>query len=273
MKGRTQDRSYQYQDFLRLYNEHDQIDQELLQALAVVHIPCTVKEFVSYVSNIQKSRCSSLSALVLESKILALCETPLVYTRGDTIQLRFELNQELYAKLVWGQKLPAFIKAIRQTFPLLDRLCTEAYDEALQDEVKIQGSECILFSLRYLLYRENKSHNDVAVFIDCFEDIFPEEYQKKHPYLRIFDTPFQELWFIQFDGETTAKIHLCLLHQKMSRLQEPGPILESLEGLYQADDLKNSDVHTEVYHFLSIFYRLRGRPSSTWLNERSVNQK
>jgi SNF2 family DNA or RNA helicase len=272
LKGRTQDRSYQYQDFLRLYNEHDQIDQELLQALAVVHIPCTVKEFVSYVSNIQKSRCSSLSALVLESKILALCETPLVYTRGDTIQLRFELNQELYAKLVWGQKLPAFIKAIRQTFPLLDRLCTEAYDEALQDEVKIQGSECILFSLRYLLYHEDKGHNDIAVFIDYFEDIFPEEYQKKHPYLRIFDTPFQELWFIQFDGETTAKIHLCLLHQKMSRLQEPGPILESLEGLYQADDLKNSDVHTEVYHFLSIFYRLRGRPSSAWLNERGVNQ-
>ena len=272
MKGRTQDRSYQYQDFLRLYNERDQIDQELLQALAVVHIPCTNADFVSYVSQIQKSRCSNLNPEIIESKVQSLCETPLIYTKGDTIQLRFELNQELYAKLVWGQKLPAFILAIRKVFTILDRLCTESYDEALQKDVQEQGSECILFSLRYLLYHEKKTHDEIVDFIHYFEELFPEEYQKKHPYLRIFDTPFQELWFIQFDAQTTAKIHLCLLHQKMSRLQDPGLILESLESLYSSSDLRGTPAHTDVYHFLSIFYRLRGRPSSAWLNERSIDK-
>ena len=78
-----------------------------------------------------------------------------------------------------------------------------------------------LFSIRYLLYHEKLTHRELEVLVNHFETLFPEEYQKKHPYLRIFDTPFQELWFIQFDAETTARIHLCLLHQKLSRLQEP----------------------------------------------------
>ena len=191
LKGRTQDRSYQYQDFLRLYNEHDPINQELLQALAVVHIPCTSKQFVNYVSRINGARCSSLDHATLDARINSLCETALVYTRGDTLQLRFELNQELYSKLVWGQKLPAFIKAAREAFPLLDRLCAREYDDALQKEVSEQGSECLLFSIRYLLYHEKLTHRETQVFVEYFETIFLEEFQKKHPYLRIFDTPFQ----------------------------------------------------------------------------------
>ena len=75
----------------------------------------------------------------LDARISSLCETALIYTRGDTMQLRFELNQELYSKLVWGQKLSAFIKAAREAFPLLDRLCAREYDEALQQEVSEQG--------------------------------------------------------------------------------------------------------------------------------------
>ena len=272
MKGRTQDRSYQYQDFLKLYNEHDPIDQELLQALAVVHVPCTIDQFVSYVGRITSARCSSLDRTTLEGRVETLCETVLIYTRGDTIQLRFELNQELYSKLVWGQKLPSFIKAAREGFPLLNRLCALEYDESLQSEVAERGSECILFTIRYLLYHEKLSFRETEIFVEYFEALFIEEFQKKHPYLRIFDTPFQELWFVQFDAETSAKIHLCLLQQKLSRLQEPGTILESLEGLYHSDLEKESSIHTEVYYFLSIFYRLRGRPNSAWLNERSVDK-
>ena len=174
LKGRTQDRSYQYQDFLKLYNEHDPIDQELLQALAVVHIPCTSEQFVHYVSRITGARCSGLDSATLASRVSSLCDTALVYTRGDTLQLRFELNQELYSKLVWGQKLPSFIKAAREAFPLLDRLCTSEYDESLQKEVSEQGSECLLFSIRYLLYHEKLSHRETQIFVDYFESLFLE---------------------------------------------------------------------------------------------------
>ena len=39
---------------------------------------------------------------------------------------------------------------------------------------------------------------------------------------------------------------------KIESFTRTRPILESLETLYQSDDLKDQDIHTEVYHFLSI---------------------
>lgn len=272
MKGRTQDRSYQYQDFITLYNERDPIDQELLQALSVIHVPSTIEEIIPYVQGVAKSRCSSLSAEVISARLAGLCETPLIYTKQGTLQLRFELNQELFSKLVWGQKLGSFVKSLSETSPLHAQLCTLKYSDELKELVAEHGSECILFSLRNALYRDKVEYAQIEALVLDFQEIFPEEFQKKHPLLRIFDTPFQELWFVHFSPTTSAKIHLCLLHQKLSRLQDPSAVQESLENLYQSEHLKESLVHDEVYHFLSIFCRLRGRPTSVWLNDRHVSQ-
>ena len=273
LKGRTQDRSYQYQDFMKLYSERDPIDQELLQALAVVHIPCEIKDFVSYAQRVNKARFAGLSADVITARVQSLCESPLIYTRYETMQLRFELTQELYSKLVWSQKLATLITAACQQFPLLEKLCVLDYDEELKSEVSERGSECILFSIRYQLYHEHADYPELESLVALFIELFPEEFQKKHPYLRIFDTPFQELWFTHFSPETTARIHLCLLHQKLNRLQDPALILESLENLYDSDQVQESKANNEVYQFLSIFYRFRGRPTSSWLNERRVSQE
>ena len=204
---------------MKLYSERDPIDQELLQALAVIHMPCTNDQFLDYVQTIPKSRFTKLSRDVLSARLKDLCESPLIYTRNETMQLRFELNQELYSKLVWSQKLAQFIEGATQSFPLLKRLCTADYSDELKREVAEIGSECILFSMRRQLYLEKAEHQGILGLIDTFIEVFPEEYQKKHPYLRIFDTPFQELWFVHFSPETTAHIHLCLLHQKLNRLR------------------------------------------------------
>ena len=157
MKGRTHDRSYNHQHYLQEYDARTPVEQELLQALAVLHIPCHVDDIVEYLALIPASRCAKLSRDFVESRLRELENVHLVVSQNHEIyQLKFELTQELFSKLVWTQKLEGFVNAARTHFPLLDQACELNHTDVFKAELFETGSEVILFAIRVALYLNNK---------------------------------------------------------------------------------------------------------------------
>jgi SNF2 family DNA or RNA helicase len=269
LKGRKQDRSYSHQDYLKLYNECSPIEQELLQALAVIQMPCRIDDFTKYITALPRVRSAQVNPAVLEGRLRVLSETPLVLSKdGESFQLRTELTQELFSKLVLAQKIDTFVEIALEQFEHLRLVYHQHLDDEIKENIRGLGSSFLLFALRYALYIRKSSFAECNQWLQVFQELFPDEFNKKHPYLRIFDTPFQEIWFSHFTVEVSAKLHMGLLFQKLARLQDPQRILESLEGIYRST--VGEEINDEIYFFLSIFYRLRGRPSSEWINERDV---
>ncbi len=271
----TQDRSYNHQQCLQLYQECSPIDQELLQALALLHVPCPQPEVIAYALSVPRSRLSTLSAAVLEARLDTLKRGELIEEHEDgSIAVPGGLIQELISKLVWGQKIDAYYQAARARFPYFARVSSLSFDASLKAEVAALGPEALMLALRVALYCEGRGFEAAERVAEVYEELFPADCAKRHPYLKAFDSPFQDIWFSHFTPDLTAQICIAILFQKIGRLQDPARPLETLEGLYRSLTAKNLDeqeeLRDEIYRFLTIFYRLRGRPSAEWLSERTV---
>ena len=272
MKGRTQDRSFNPEYYLELYKGASPIDQELLQALAVLHVPCDADDLIGMIARVPRARCATLGPDVIKSKLSSLEEVGVLSSAEEGLyQLPIELSQELTSQLVWAQRYEAFNQAARAQLPLLELACQSQHSEADQAQLREGGSELLLFALRDALYREERSIEELERLCALYEELFPEDFYSLHPYLKIFDMPFREQWFSHFSQRLTAHLLISLLLHKLSALRDPKKPLEALEGLFRS--VKDEEVSDEIYYFLSIFYRLRGRPSVEWLNERSVPER
>lgn len=269
LKGRTQDRSYKPEYYLELYRDCSPIDQELLQGFAVLHVPCKVLEFFEYLSQVPRIRSGSLSLEIISERVSQLEENGLLtLVEEDQFVLPAELSQELISQLVWAQKYEAFNQAARARFSILSIACELHPSASELERLQEIGPATLLFALRDAFYREERSIEEIELFCERYEQLFPEDFDSAHPFLKIFDTPFRDQWFSHFTPKLTAHLLIQLLTHKLSALRDPKKPLEALEALFRSTH--DEAVSDEIYYFLSIFYRLRGRPSVEWLNERSV---
>ena len=272
LRGRTQDRSYKPEYYLELYRECSPIEQELLQGFAVLHIPCTASDFIQYLARVPRTRAGSLSAEVLSERLAQLEGSGLLNQVGDDhYVLPTELSQELTSQLVWAQTYETFNQAARDQFSTLQLACAPHPSEQDLERLQGEGPSVLLFALRDALYREERSIEALEELCDRYERLFPEDFNALHPYVKIFDTPFRDQWFSHFSPKLTAHLLISLLVHKLSALRDPKKPLEALEALFRS--VKDEEVSDEIYYFLSVFYRLRGRPSVEWLNERSVPER
>ena len=98
MKGRTQDRSYNHQQYMQHYAGCSHIQQELLQALAVLHIARSPEELCTYLAQIPRAKCATLGLKIIrpllneleEGSLLILSELSRLGRTSLTMQVELD---------------------------------------------------------------------------------------------------------------------------------------------------------------------------------------